>query len=318
MPLFAELMRQNAPLPMGSERQQLLKMSTSDKLQIYNKDTFVGIEIEVENYLKENSSVATLLWETRSDSSLRNAGAEFVSPPLLGNEIAGMLEIFYANLPKTIVFSQRTSIHVHINCLDLTTEEITRFVLLYLLFEKVLYRFIGRDRERNIFCVPLQDTYRVGTIFRDLQTKLHRPQDYHIADETTRYMGINLAALYEFGTLEFRQMHGTRDEKKVVTWINLLLAIKVFAVATDTKVLIERILSLNTTSEYRIFASEVFKEVYPELSQKHIDSDMEKGVYAVKYSVLADKFKQQLKKAWSALSPAALWLAANLKKEVPF
>ena len=312
MSLFADLLKRRDVLGLTKTAKELLVLKCPKFLYpVYDKDTLVGLEIEVEAvpFLPETDPI----WLTKADNSLRNGGIEYVSPPICGDEISRMLSSFYTTLSPEAVFSTRTSIHVHINCLNLTTDQITRFVLLYLVLEKVLYRFVGRDRERNVFCVPLQDTWRVGDLFADLQKKLHRPHDYQLADENIRYMGINFASLYEFGTLEFRQLHGTRNEEKVVTWINLLLAIKNYASNVTTKELLEKIFALNTTSQYRGFAQDIFGIIFSKLNLMRLDQDIEKGVCAIKYSILADTFKQRLKREISALSPAIKWLIKEMQ-----
>src|SRR3546814_8987486 len=44
-------------------------------------------------------------------------------------------------------FSMRTSIHIHMNVLDLTEEDVVAIVLLYCLFEPMFYQFAGRARK---------------------------------------------------------------------------------------------------------------------------------------------------------------------------
>ena len=316
MPSYGNITERSQQQGISSSHQELLKATCKEVCHnIYDKTVFVGIEIEVEG-IENHPKLYNHLWTPKGDNSLRNGGVEYVSPPIRGDEISRMISLFYDNLPKSAVFSQRTSIHVHVNCLDLTPEQITRFVLLYLLFEKVLYRAIGRDRERNIFCVPLQDTFRVGSLFFDLQHKLPSPHHYRIQEEESRYMGMNLAALHEFGTVEFRQLNGTRDRIKVINWINTLLALRLSALKFETKQLIDQILELNTTSQYRTFAINTFGSDWSWFNQKHLDKDMERGVCAIKYSVLASKFKDALHNSTTSECPAYQWVKRGKKETI--
>jgi len=254
-------------------------------------DCFCGIEIEVEN-IEDGFGVPVEVWASKQDNSLRNRGVEFISLPVAGNDLVQSLELFFRYLPPTAIFSQRTSIHVHVNALDLDVAAIKRFVLLYLLFEKMLYRFVGKDRDRNIFCVPIQDSYRVSKMLNDLETSLSIGG--RVEHEQNRYAGLNLACLHTFGTFEFRQLGGTRDITKILSWINMLLSFKKWAIEYDSNTLINEVHDLNTTSDYHSFLYKIFGPVSNAFDLTHASKDIERGVYAVKYSQLEGRFMNEL------------------------
>lgn len=253
-----------------------------------DKNCYCGIEIEVEN-IGGRIPIIPQIWQIKGDGSLRNDGREFVSSPLKGDNIVKALEYAFRYIPPEAHFSPRTSIHVHINVLDLTVEEAFNFLLLYLLFEKVLYRFIGKDRDRNIFCVPLQDGYRISNLLKSFKEVIN---NYRVEDEENRYAGLNLAALHKFGTFEFRQLGGTRDVWKILTWVNMLLSLRKFA--QDKEYNEQIIFDLNTTSDYRSFLYRIFGKLSNKFNYDFIDRDMERGVYTIKYSLLKNEFQQKL------------------------
>src|SRR5687767_14683299 len=81
-----------------------------------------GVELEIE----DTDGVSGGLphgWHSEEDGSLRNYGMEFISPPLPAETLMGHFEGIHAKLVshsgQKKHFSDRTSIHVHVNCLDL-------------------------------------------------------------------------------------------------------------------------------------------------------------------------------------------------------
>ncbi|MCR4308196.1 MAG: amidoligase family protein [Candidatus Berkelbacteria bacterium] len=256
-------------------------------------DCFCGIEIEVEGLGRVLPEINPVIWEAKRDNSLRNGGVEFISRPVAGNDLLQSLDYFFNQLPAHALFSPRTSIHVHINVLDLELENIECFVILYLLFEKLLYRFVGKDRDRSIFCVPLQDTYRVSQLITDLRIKL--AAGLSVEHEERRYAGLNLASLFKFGTFEFRQLGGTRDMRRVIIWINILQSLRNHALAWNIEELKQQIMQLNTTSDYRIFLSQIFGKASVHFNSDYVDKDMEQGVYAVKHSLTEKNNQTKMK-----------------------
>lgn len=196
-------------------------------------DTAVGIEIEVENL--QETGYNFKLWDTVHDGSIVN-GVEFVSKPVWGTAIKDALDemrvLFKEHDPY---LSFRTSVHVHVNALDMTPEQLEHFVILYLMYELPLFRLHEHwGRYDNIFCVPARKSIKVqdgyAQLLQDLTANRVRP-DY----VGYKYSAFNPNALARFGTMEFRHMGGTADMDEVDKWINILLQLKL---AADERVLI--------------------------------------------------------------------------------
>jgi hypothetical protein len=251
-------------------------------------DTFeIGLEIEIER-VKANKIGQYLVWQQRPDGSLRDNGVEFVSIPIAGPRIAYALNQFFDLIPRGYRFSHRTSIHVHQNCLDMTLEEIASECLLYSVFEKVLFKFIGGDRDKNNFCVPWHDALPYQYIALLLGGDIPQLEQY-------RYLALNPDALRKFGTLEYRHMGGTDDKVRIMKWINVIFCLKAFAMKHSFADLHARINALNTNSAYDAFFTEVFGVHASTLDQWSLRRDMEVPISSCKNVVGSKDFWAKLR-----------------------
>lgn len=286
--------------------QQLLE-DKQKKLKSYPpivpNDVYVGIEIEVENIAAAFNDPYGV-WSYRADGSLRNSGVEWVSVPLKGPEIVAGLVDFFERIPHNYHFSPRTSIHFHFDVRDKTLDQLKSIVLTYLAVEPLLYKFVGGDRDKNVFCVPLWETYLVNDLSSFIEKRLIRE-----SMQETRYAGLNLDAIRKFGTIEFRQLGGTDDLNKILTWINLLMRVYQFGLVHPN--VLKTIVELNTNSFYIGFLNDVFGQLVHVLNISDVKNDLEKGVKAVKQSILNNKLLTLLQKTASATSPAYQWFEKN-------
>lgn len=242
-------------------------------IKLVDENTFVGIEVEVERVFRTAHVLSYLpdcyVWRNIEDGSLRNNGREFVSIPLKGNSILFALDFLKEVLTKekTCVgheFSDRTSVHVHVNVRDITPEQVKSLILTYLVVEPLLYAYVGGDRAKNIFCVPLTEATLTSRL-NDIMQSNNRDSFRNSIGEWYKYTGFNLLPILEYGTIEFRHMRGTIDPKILGIWINFLLSIKNYAVKYPFEKIKDFIFNLNTSSEYHNFMHEVFGELLNEL-----------------------------------------------------
>lgn len=178
------------------------------------KDVFVaGIEHELEAVrVAKNFRVFTV----KEDGSLRNHGYEFVSAPLPRKELVQELTELHKWLTyyeKEDPFSQRTSTHVHVNCLMLEEAEARNMVMLYALFEELFFSMVKPERRNNIHCVPLTETTLPGHYKKDIQTLIAK---------WSKYTALNLKRMPDLGTMEFRHYHGTNDVAALDQWLQVL------------------------------------------------------------------------------------------------
>ena len=229
----------------------------------------VGIEVEVENALNVRG-VPSGVWQPTNDGSLRNNGMEYITHPIQGRWAPYALrELMTEVFPDDCCFSPRTSVHVHVNCQDLTPVQVTDIVLLYGCLEPLFYQFTGRGRVKNIYCVPIFDTNLIPFF---TTKKLE-----NAVNEWKKYTGFNLLPLLDKGTLEFRHMHGTFDHQKLSVWVRLILKMVDYAVAQGTPTIRRMVLALNRQSDLfgmlmAIFGDDglLFKNVEWELLEKAV------------------------------------------------
>ena len=195
--------------------------------------TLFGVELEIESVDRDT------FWkdfpvgvEVKDDHSLRNYGKEFITVPTTGKDT---LDLFQ-KVHKTVAFykpeekfSERTSIHVHVNCQNLELEETRQAILLYALFEEMFFAMVEASRRDNIHCVPLTDTYLPSYFRQNLPT---------LVSKWSKYTALNIIPLKTIGTIEFRHMHGHDDPVLLQDWLtvieNLIALAKTCPLKEDT------------------------------------------------------------------------------------
>lgn len=193
-------------------------------------DEMIGLEFEYEGVdaISIPAKEYSLYFDMVDDGSLRDNGKEFVfSEPLFGEDLSWALTTMERLTQKwQFLTTYRTSVHVHLDVRDLTPEEIHKLCILYTLFERPLFSFAGPERADNNFCIPW---YRSNVYFRYIAL-LRSPRAAQKFSDAThnmgRYSSLNLLALREHGSLEFRHMEGTTDMARVAKWVNMIMCLK--------------------------------------------------------------------------------------------
>jgi hypothetical protein len=228
----------------------------------------VGIEVELEGIPKAPEIPK---WIKHDDDSLKIHGIEYTL--LVWHEHAlENLKMLFNNLRPSI--SARCSVHVHINALDMTMDNIKTFLLYYMVFEKALYNYSGK-RWKNIFCVPLNAWYF------DLQ----QLNSFGGTKAWSKYAGLNLGAMHQHGTLEFRQMTGNTNPIYITTWVNMIVALKKFVMTTTYEQAVSDILMMNSTSAYWDLVSKIFKTNAVALMYDNFQKDLESCVTHAKLNI---------------------------------
>lgn len=195
-----------------------------------------GIEIETEA-ISEYRIPSFNYWTTHRDGSLRFFGVEYVlSTPLKLSDVSNALEEFEKKTSK-IKFesSVYSSVHVHLNITQMEMIHIANLITLYIMFENVLNRYCGPDRDGNLFCLKTQCAESVinhivnlfkamGTGHDDGFTAVRRLREAEL-----KYSAMNLYTLRKFGSLEFRTHKGTTDIGEILNWVKILNSLKVAA-----------------------------------------------------------------------------------------
>jgi hypothetical protein len=223
-----------------------------------------GVEIECEGVGSANG-LDKAYWETDEDRSLRGDGLEFITK--VGARISHMawaLQNFMsvANAHKYKI-SDRTSIHVHLNVLNLTMEQLNGLLIVYLICEQSLFNYASAHRKHNIFCVPLE-AHLFGAECYSMKNLL---------DRGVKYSASNLKSVHTHGTLEFRHMETVYDFAPVWTWLILLGLLHRYATVTPLREIKAQVSALKVQSQYDQFLKQVFHSYAQYLRYDPIDLD---------------------------------------------
>lgn len=225
-------------------------------------NTGIGVEVEIEGCRAKELAG----WAVTEDHSLRNNGLEYISK--LGRRVHNlypMLEQLFT-IAKTEGWqvSDRTSIHVHVNVQNLTMDQLNSLLILYTIFERSLFKYACDERRSNIFCVPTEycTTSFSAKTLRD------------VLDNSSKYAAMNLRAVREKGTVEFRQMATNFDAENVYKWILLLALIKRAAQHIPLTDLQHKISTLKFSSDYGRFMQKIFYNFAEFLTYEHKDIDL--------------------------------------------
>ncbi len=239
----------------------------------------MGVELEIESAFAI-PHVAGM--KVEEDGSLRNGGREFITSPATYSILYKMLAEFFKGPGFNAEnYSERTSIHVHCNCQDLDLGQIGSLLMLYQVFERMLFQFAGGDRDKNIFCVPLYECALSYSAVSRLQKN-----EYEVVQQWSKYSALNLLPLTKYGTVEFRHMPGTNDFAKITQWLQLLGCLFAAVRKYNFDELKAMFIDLNTTSQYRNVTERIFGLNAGAWNGLPYEPLLEEGVLNMKYSLV--------------------------------
>ncbi len=161
-------------------------------------------------------------WKTVTDGSITGQNPfELVSPILHGRD--GLDQVASAGRALRHTNAQvNTScgVHAHFDAATLTIPHLRRLCLNYLRLEALIDSFLAPSRRgsTNQFCRSIRHTgaeaaINAATNFDELQRAVN---------SGGRYYKLNLQCFSRYGTIEFRQHHGTIDAEKITFWLRFL------------------------------------------------------------------------------------------------
>lgn len=193
-----------------------------------------GIEIEVENVTRFPTVLhegRSKHWQVKEDGSLRNNGREFYTYPLGYNQARRALDTFYEwKAEYGYEGNARTGIHFHLNVRPLEMEQVAAVCALYAALEPSLLTLAGEEREENIYCVPwYRDTGQAEILSKAVRQShlADHASDYVVRTlgDCVKYTSLNLACLWQFGTIEFRAAETFANKDDTVNWMDALTAV---------------------------------------------------------------------------------------------
>ena len=205
----------------------------------YGGKSFFGMEVECEGSALKLPSPEGSNWTVVRDGSLRGVfpteAAEFIfSKPLsLLGSVKAINELVDLQKNAELKFSFRTSVHTHMNVLDLTAQEVSRIIYTYYLLEPLLMDYCGKTRRGNRFCVELKDS---GFLQEQVTNfiKFGFKRIHNLSEAKMKYSSLNLYTMNRHGTIEFRGMRGTLDKEVLVTWLKMLDHLRSYAISSPS------------------------------------------------------------------------------------
>lgn len=256
------------------------KSKTADIISCPDPGLLYGVELELENTHQEDWN--TTAFYSTSDGSLRNDGWEYISRPMDYSNLVHSINYFYSRWGITSDnISERCSVHVHVNCHDITEEQLTSLCLLYQTFEGLLFNWAGPHRYDNVFCVPWSQT---NITFNSANLIIARGiKDIPLWE---KYTALNLTPLHTLGTVEFRHMPGTEDPERIFIWLRIIGSMFAYIKKHDYKSIRRKFVALNSNSAYKNILEDVFQMEAPTLMTPDYKTTLEQGVLDIKYMLI--------------------------------
>lgn len=238
-------------------------------------DEFVGVEVECENVIR---APAIDGWEAKADGTLRGPSAEYVTHgPLAGASLLNAIQRLCTEArAREWATSVRTAIHIHLNFSseDDDFDDVRCMLMAYLMFEPALFNFAGEYRRWVGFTYAFGDADGNFDEWRKLFTAQDAGELVAAARGCQRYAGLNVLALANHGTLEFRHLPTTFDDQRIVLWINMLLCLRKFA--RQLKLTGQDIVAMYKDRGHTQFVRDVFcrDDVFAEVAQYIKEDDL--------------------------------------------
>jgi hypothetical protein len=182
----------------------------------------VGIEIEIEG--KRLPGVTTepppSPWLYKADHSLRgDENGEYVlNEPVMFSEVPQTLNKLWECFEKSktkINDSNRTSVHIHLNCQRWHLNRLASFAALHFIMEDILTEWCGEHRVGNLFCLRARDAEAIVTWLK----KFVQHDGEKELPDGLHYSGFNVQALPKFGSVEIRTLRGVSDPNVIQDWV---------------------------------------------------------------------------------------------------
>lgn len=199
----------------------------------------VGVEIEVEHKKAQFDNMPGKVsgkWRLEHDGSLRHNGGEYVMRnPLPYEHSKKAVKLLGEHIDNTnkVLDTGRAGVHIHVNVGDLSVRELTNFIALYHVAEPVITHWCGKYRKGNLFCLRTIDAEYLVDRFTEA---LEKETLGHLGTDEIRYSAINLKAIPQYGSVEFRAMRSDGNWDDINILIDVLLHLKALARQADNPI----------------------------------------------------------------------------------
>lgn len=184
----------------------------------------VGLEIEIEGKkLPHSNEDLPDGWDYHIDHSLRgeengeyvlHRPVKFSDVPKYVDALWGIFKEFGSEFDD----SNRTSVHVHLNCQEFHLNRLATFLCMWFALEEPLTEWCGDYRVGNLFCLRAVDAPAIINYLR----RFIKTDGAHPLSESLHYAAMNPNALHKFGSLEVRTLRGAPDPSVIINWVAIL------------------------------------------------------------------------------------------------
>lgn len=232
-----------------------------------------GVEVEMEN-AADVARQEFKYWRVEGDGSLRNNGHELVLiQPLGGADLVAAIDELHTKVAACRVqpdMSDRTSVHVHIDARNMEQTQLATFLMLYVIFEKQLFRIGGENRWGNIFCFPVSYAQQLVSLMGALTSGSERAfaDDLHrMAGNVQRYAALNMVSMLQYGSIEIRIHEGTWDKRELTEWLLILSRLYTASLTIESLPSLHRNISAHGPVEY-------VRQIFGDLSHRFMHDQL--------------------------------------------
>jgi len=284
---------------------------------------FVGVEVELEGFAFQREwRFESNFWDVKDDPSLRGGGKEFLyHAPLNGEDVITSLSEFDTFIEwyedhygkDKIDCSERTSVHVHLDVRNMTSQQLLNLGLVNMTFEPALLRVFGPGREDSNYCLPMSkgtDRFRLAGLMKDDIPSVIT------ALNSSKYSSFNTLPVKTQGSVEFRIHVGTKNGSDLMNWICVILWMKKYAMEmeVDWVKYPEYVSEMGMDQYVRL----VFKDRAEQFLYQGYQEDLYNGTRVAQDTVIRNKLKEAHLEAVSkeGENPAAALFAEKHSEDV--
>lgn len=222
------------PKPLPYERRFVKDFRHADTFNAVTSKRFVGVEFEMFNVNDDTDKVFALSadWRLRNcgiseDGSIESdAGIEVKTPPAQGDDLAEWIGgVCAISKQYRMTVNSSCGLHVHVDGRGMTGRQLRRLMALVRVCEPVIYGMQPLRRLTGDYSRPMQiQPDAAMRCTSDVRSRRAPLNWWHEYANGSHYSGLNLGALNEHGSVEFRYHSGTLNAEKVMRWIAICQA----------------------------------------------------------------------------------------------
>jgi len=242
------------------------------------------------NFTSYDSCVECMTYRANNgDSDGYGDTAEFVSPILHSYHSKGLEKLLVQvnEQPQ----NNSAGVHVHVDASDLTVKHIGSLVYGYSVIEPLLEASYQRTKRQYCRTRPAQDNVAIVKSVKELSKDIGTLFDKESLYTGDRYVTLNLQALSDHGTVEFRAMGPVYDYEYLIKWAHICRELVNVAKAGVKPSEWNKVKSFNDLQSLFIRkGAESVDILMSTIDQSHIDGIIEQNVsinYDFKNDVLA-------------------------------